>query len=209
MNKTEAEETVLCVPRERLALAQGLDLSVERHLAVFNEPTNRVYKKRAEAENDPSFKQLIPYVLVISAGKILRYRRGKRGGEARLHGKFSVGIGGHISERSEDATTDLHAGMLRELREEIGWDSEPPVLMGVLNDDSNPVGSVHLGIVYLLPTEDMSFVAKCKSIVDPEFVGLDVAVKEMAQYETWSAICLEHIRELLSAGLIRLLSARS
>lgn len=198
------EEVVLCIPREKLTLPQGLDLNVEGHLAVINDPANRVYKKRAEAETDPTHKQLIPYVLFISGGKILRYRRGKRGGEARLHGKLSVGIGGHISEHTASPTTDLHAGTMRELEEEVGWKGEPPVPVAILNDDSNEVGAVHLGIVYLLPTEEEDIVARCTSIVEPEFVDLSLAVRETDNYETWSALCLAHIRSLLGKGLVTL-----
>jgi len=204
MSENHLEEVVLCVPREKLVLAQGLDLNVARHLAVINDPANRVYKKRAEAETDPAHKQLIPYVLFISSGKILRYRRGKRGSESRLYGKLSVGIGGHISEHTANPTTDLQAGMMRELEEEMGWQGAPPVAVAILNDDSNDVGAVHLGIVYLMPTEEEDITARCASIADPEFVDLAEAVKELDRYETWSALCLEHIRPLLGKGLATL-----
>src|SRR5215469_13101039 len=100
-----AEERVLCFERklfEELGLFQGLSLEVEKYLPVLTDCTRLVYLNRSEAELDKRYKQLIPYVLVICDGKILRYRRGKGGQETRLHGLFSVGVGGHISDVDDE-----------------------------------------------------------------------------------------------------------
>src|SRR5438270_9930341 len=96
-----AEERVLCFPRkllEEAGLFQGLSLEVEKYLPVVSVRSQLVYLNRSDAEQDKRYKQLIPYVLVICDGKILRYRRGRGGQETRLHGLYCVGIGGHISE---------------------------------------------------------------------------------------------------------------
>src|SRR5271155_4927286 len=96
-----AEERVLCFKRElfeQLGVFQGLSLEVERYLPVVTAARNLVYLARSDAEQNRGYKQLIPYALLICNGKILRYQRGKLGGEKRLHGLYSVGIGGHISE---------------------------------------------------------------------------------------------------------------
>ena len=95
-----AEERVLCFKRElfeELGVFQGLSLEVEKYLPVLTSTAKLVYLNRSEAEQDKHFKQLIPYVLLICGDRILRYRRGKGGQETRLHGLFSVGVGGHIS----------------------------------------------------------------------------------------------------------------
>ena len=95
------EERVLCFERkllEELGVFQGIHLDVEKYLPVITAKPKLVYLNRSEAENDKRYKQLIPYVLLICNGKILRYRRGKGGQETRLHGLYSVGIGGHISD---------------------------------------------------------------------------------------------------------------
>jgi len=96
-----AEERVLCFERkllENLGLFQGLSLEVQQYFPVVTSSSNLVYRNRSEAENDRRYKQLIPYVLLICNDQILRYRRGKGGQETRLHGLYSVGVGGHISD---------------------------------------------------------------------------------------------------------------
>src|SRR6266576_6204583 len=95
------EERVLCFKRqllEELGVFQGLSLEVAKYLPVVTSPAQIVYLNRSDAEQDKRYKQLIPYVLIICHRKILRYRRGRGGQETRLHGLYSVGIGGHIAE---------------------------------------------------------------------------------------------------------------
>src|SRR4029450_3775523 len=119
------EERVLCFPRkllENLGVFQGLSLEIEKYLPVVTSSGELTYLNRSDAEEDKNFKQLIPYVLVICNGRILRYRRGKGGQETRLHGLYSVGIGGHISDEDHGLfSRDLgyRDGMRRELVEEV------------------------------------------------------------------------------------------
>ena len=119
------EERVLCFERqllEKLGVFQGLGLEVEKYLPVVTSSANLVYRNRSEVEQDKRYKQLIPYVLIICNGKILRYRRGRGGQEARLHGLYSVGIGGHISEEDHglfSARVGYQDGMRREIMEEV------------------------------------------------------------------------------------------
>src|SRR5208337_3982404 len=124
-----AEERVLCFERtllEQLGLFQGLSLEVEKYLPKLTSPARLVYRNRTEAEQDRRYKQLIPYVLLICDGKILRYRRGRGGQETRLHGLYSVGVGGHISEEDHGLFTNdrgYQEGMRRELMEEVAIDA--------------------------------------------------------------------------------------
>jgi len=200
------EEVVLCVPRKAFArLPQGLDTAIVTALvSVIGTPSNLVYVARSKAEEDANLKQLIPYIVIVCGDKVLRYRRGKRGGEARLHGKLSIGIGGHINERSDNAYAAYANGMMRELDEELGGYGESgqscqmPTMVAVLNDDSDPVGSVHLGIVHVLRVPSEDIVAKCTSIVDPEFVAFEQAVAEGDQCENWSKLCLARLGDLLA-----------
>src|SRR5437764_12039244 len=119
------EERVLCFERkllEELGLFQGLSLEIEKYLPVVTSSSNILYLNRSEAEQDKRYKQLIPYVLVLCHDKILRYRRGRGGQETRLHGLYSVGIGGHISEEDHGLFSKglgYHEGMRRELMEEV------------------------------------------------------------------------------------------
>src|SRR5580700_5965060 len=128
------EERVLCFERkllEQLGVFQGLSLEVEKYLPILTASSHLVYLNRSEAEQDKRFKQLIPYVLLICRDKILRYRRGKGGQETRLHGLYSVGVGGHISEEDNGLFSSSQLGyteaMRRELMEEVAIDSTKEV----------------------------------------------------------------------------------
>lgn len=201
-----AEERVLCFKRElfeELGVFQGLHHEVEKYLPVFTASANLTYLNRSAAEQDRRYKQLIPYVLILCNGKILRYRRGKRGQETRLHGLFSVGIGGHISEEDHGLfnTSDrsyYEEGMRRELIEEVDIDAEHAPAVALINDDSTEVGYVHFGVVHILQVPDESIVGRRSGIVGPEFVLLDDAVKELSIYESWSRLCLEQLNQLLA-----------
>jgi predicted NUDIX family phosphoesterase len=205
------EERVLCFERrllEELGLFQGLNLNVDHYLPVITSPSNIVYLNRSEAENDKRYKQLIPYVLIICDGKILRYRRGKGGGETRLHGLFSVGIGGHISEEDNGLFSKgpgYHEGMRRELMEDVAIEDFNDVAVAVINDYATEVGYVHLGIVHVVNVPDEKIVGRRSGIVSPEFVSIDDAIKDGAAYESWSRFCLEKLDVLtakaVSAGI--------
>ena len=199
-----AEERVLCFERklfEELGVIQGLSLDVDKYLPVVTSASNLVYLNRSDAEQDRRYKQLIPYVLILCHGKILRYRRGKGGQEARLHGLYSVGIGGHISEEDHGLfSTDrgYQEGMRRELREEVAIDAPQEVAVAVINDDSTEVGYVHFGVVHLVPVLTEAVVGRRSGIVGPEFVPIADAIKDPSGYESWSRLCLENIHALLA-----------
>src|SRR5256885_8092461 len=133
------EEKVLCFERkllENTGLFQGLSLQIEKYLPVVTSRSNLIYLNRSDAEQDKRYKQLIPYVLIICDGKILRYRRGKGGQETRLHGLFSVGVGGHIAEEDNGLFSNGHGyqdGMRRELIEEVAIDEMKEATVAVIN----------------------------------------------------------------------------
>ena len=199
-----AEERVLCFERkliEELGVFQGLNLNVEKYLPVVTSTSNLVYLNRSDAEQDKRYKQLIPYVLILCHGKILRYRRGKGGRETRLHGLYSVGIGGHISEEDHGLfSTDrgYQDGMRRELMEEVALDDVKDAAVAVINDDSTDVGYVHFGVVHVVHVPGEAVAGRRSGILGPEFILFDEAVKEAAGYESWSRFCLEHLDSLLS-----------
>lgn len=198
------EERVLCFKRkllEELGVFQGLSLDTEKYLPVVTAPANVLYLNRSEAELDKDHKQLIPYVLIICNGKILRYRRGKGGGEKRLHGLYSVGIGGHISEEDSGLFAEASGykeGMRRELMEEVAIDGAKEVSVAVINDDSTEVGYVHFGVVHIMHVSNEDVAGRDSGILAPEFVTFDEAMKDPASYESWSRLCLEKLDTLLS-----------
>src|SRR6185437_3923778 len=150
------EERILCFKRkllEDLGVFQGLSLEVEKYLPVVTAASSLTYLNRSDAEQDKRYKQLIPYILLISDGRILRYRRGKGGQETRLHGLYSVGVGGHISEEDHGLFSQQRGyrdGMRRELMEEVAIDEFNEAAVAVINDDSTEVGFVHFGVVHIL-----------------------------------------------------------
>jgi predicted NUDIX family phosphoesterase len=199
-----AEERVLCFERklfEELGVFQGLSLDVEKYLSVVTSPSNLLHLNRSDAEQDQRYKQLIPYVLILCNGKILRYRRGKGGQETRLHGLYSVGIGGHISEEDHGLFSNnrgYQEGMRRELMEEVAIDDVKEAAVAVINDDSTEVGYVHFGVVHIMHVASETIVGRRSGIVGPEFNPIDEVVKDASGYESWSRLCLEHLDLLLS-----------
>src|SRR5437773_5079951 len=198
------EERVLCFERkllEELGVFQGLSLAIEKYLPVVTSSSNTLYLNRSDAEQDKRYKQLIPYVLIICHGKILRYRRGRGGQETRLHGLYSVGIGGHIAEEDHELFSSglgYQEGMRRELMEEVAIEEVKEAAVAVINDDSTEVGYVHFGVVHLMHAANETMAGRRSSIVGPEFVPITEAVKDLAGYESWSRFCLEHLDALLS-----------
>src|SRR5438093_2069608 len=202
------EERVLCFERkllEELGVFQGLSLEIEKYLPVVTASSHLRYLNRSDAEQDKRYKQLIPYVLVICHGKILRYRRGRGGQETRLHGLHSVGIGGHISDEDHGLfSSDLgyQEGMRRELMEEVAIDEAKETAVAVINDDSTEVGSVHFGVVHILRAANEKIVGRRSGIVGPEFIPIAEALKDPTGYESWSRFCLAHLDLLLSKAAV-------
>ncbi len=198
------EERVLYFERkllEALGVFQGLSLEVEKYLPVLTSISKLVYLNRSDAEQDRRYKQLIPYVLLICNAKILRYRRGRGGQEARLHGLFSVGIGGHISEEDHGLFSNnrgYQEGMRRELMEEVAIDEVKAAAVAVINDDSTEVGYVHFGVVHVMRVANENVAGRRSGVVGPEFIPMVDAVKDPSGYESWSRFCLEHLALLLS-----------
>src|SRR5213592_2958468 len=193
------EERVLCFERkllEELGVFQGLSLEIEKYLPIVTFSSHILYLNRSEAEQDKRYKQLIPYVLVICNGKILRYRRGRGGQETRLHGLYSVGIGGHISDEdhglfSRDA--GYWDGMRREIMEEVAVEEVKESTVAVINDDSTEVGYVHFGVVHVMQVANETVAGRRSGIAGPEFLPIVEALKDPAGYESWSRFCLEHL----------------
>ena len=198
------EERVLCFERkllDELGVFQGLSLEVEKYLPVVTSSSRLVYLNRSDAEHDKRYKQLIPYVLLICKSKILRYLRGRGGQETRLHGLYSVGIGGHISEEDHGLFSigpGYHEGMRRELIEEVAIDEGKEAAVAVINDDSTEVGCVHFGVVHVMHVPNETIVGRRSGIVSPEFIPITEAVRDPSGYESWSRFCLEHLDSLLS-----------
>ncbi|WP_166830778.1 phosphoesterase [Thalassoroseus pseudoceratinae] len=162
------------------------------------DPAHTSFRPRPEMEQDPSFKQLIPYCIFRHDGKIFSYTRGTAQGESRLHAKRSIGIGGHIS--SDDDLTDAtpyEVGMQREIDEEVyletGYRHE---FLGLINDDDSEVGRVHLGVVHVFDLDEPKVRPREESIQETGFADPDGLVSDRAAFETWSQFCLDYLISL-------------
>lgn len=148
------------------------------------------FMPRPEAEERPDCKQIIPYVILRRGEHIFVTRRLNKGGETRLHGKISIGVGGHINP-SDDSGNLLMKGLWREIHEEVDiqncGDLTP---CGFINDDSNSVGSVHLGACFILDVKGEVSVKETEKLE-----GLWMTKEELKSnfdnMETWTQIALE------------------
>lgn len=199
---TVKTEQIMVVPTELFhscGYFQGFCAEPNNYLETLLLPSNTQYLPRDEMEQDPSFKQLIPYCIFqhtddTGAIHVFQYTRGKGAGESRLHSKKSVGIGGHISTLDSDDVSPYNEGMRRELEEEItincGFTQQ---LVGLINDDENEVGKVHLGVVHIFNTESREVESRETEIAQSGFLPIDQILADLDSYETWSKICLSHL----------------
>ncbi len=156
------------------------------------------FVERAHAEHDPDLKQIIPYVVIRRGPEVFLFKRLKGGGEARLHNLHSIGVGGHINPEEGDVEEKgygfITAGGRRELAEEVGYTGTAPLVpLGLLNDDTNEVGSVHLGVVLLLDLPaDIDLSSTEESVLTGAFTSFTEvrALIGDQPFETWSEIVL-------------------
>jgi predicted NUDIX family phosphoesterase len=196
-----ATEHVLVVPTSvfhALGHFQGFSGAgdTDRYLRGLLDPQHTSYQPRSAMEQDPSFKQLIPYVIFRhrdAAGRVslFQYTRGKGQGEARLHAKQSIGIGGHISADDAAAKSAYDEGMRRELAEEVLIDTPyQSQLAGLINDDESEVGRVHLGVVHLFDVDHPAVQPREPDIIEAGFRPVEQLLADLSRFETWSQICL-------------------
>ena len=191
-------EQVLVIPTavfHEIGHFQGFCGDVDRYLNVVLDPIHASYRPRDEMEQDPSFKQLIPYCIFRCEGQIFSYCRGTDQGESRLHAKRSVGVGGHVSTLDLNGEGSPYAeGMKREIDEEIHLDAPASErCVGLINDDLTEVGKVHLGIVHIFDLEAPKVTPREKSMIDAGFASPEELVRELDGFETWSQICLKSL----------------
>ena len=178
----------------RAAVPGGTDFRgvVERpfapYLAALRE--HGTFRPRPEAEDDPTWKQVIPYLVLRDRESIFLMRRTRAGGDVRLHDRYSIGIGGHVNP--EDA--DVHGGLVREWREEIEADFVPAFEpLGVLNDDDNAVGAVHLGLVYAAAADGRPVAIRERDKLEGQFATWAEVAAVADKLETWSALLFEFL----------------
>lgn len=191
---TVQDEHILVVKRSELfplVAWQGLH-------EVKNDTFNKIVREKKEflprslMEQDPTYKQIIPYMIFNYEDKYFLMQRQAKATETRLQNKYSLGIGGHI--RQEDIQSDEIAQWARrEFDEEVSYTGTYSIdLIGILNDDSNAVGQVHIGFIYLLKgdSEDIQVKEELKS---GTLLTLDECIKMYDSMESWSQIVVDYL----------------
>ena len=178
----------------RAAVPGGTDFRgvVERPFAPYQAALREhgTFRPRPEAEDDPTWKQVIPYLVLRDKESIFLMRRTRAGGDVRLHDRYSIGIGGHVNP--EDA--DVHGGLVREWHEEIEADFVPSFEpLGVLNDDDNSVGAVHLGLVYAAEADGRPVAIRERDKLEGQFATWAEVAAVADKLETWSALLFEFL----------------
>jgi predicted NUDIX family phosphoesterase len=201
-----AEEMVLVFPRQLLVELgdfHGIQLEASRYVNAILDGVQTRFMPRSQAEENPEFKQIISYVLIRQGECWLHYVRGKASGEKRLVAKGSIGVGGHINPEDQslfDSGRDFYdRAVQRELHEELRTDGEFRTrIVALLNDDSTPVGRVHLGVVHLCELTDENVSRGEASLTELRFLSLQELQNRREQLETWSQFCLDHLETLAS-----------
>jgi len=164
------------------------------------------YVERRRAECEPSWKQIIPYSVVVRDARVLLMKRLRKGSEGRLFDKLSIGVGGHVNPCDQPSQADLlplDACTRRELDEELLIEGNYSITgAGILNDDANPVGAVHLGLVQVVALEGDARIRE-QDVLAGEFTSpaeLAALLASGANFETWSRALVECIDELLAAA---------
>jgi predicted NUDIX family phosphoesterase len=192
----KAAERVLVIPTAIFHAAgvfQGFSSRVEHYLPRLLAPRHQGYRPRSEIETDPSFKQIIPYVVLRWGDQLFHYTRGKRATEARLQALRSVGVGGHISAGDSNLfDSPYREAMFREVAEEVVLDtSYEERCLGLINDDSTAVGQVHLGIVHVFELAEPNVRRREQALIRAGFSSLAELRSQREEFETWSQFVLD------------------
>lgn len=186
------DELVLVIPRASIMGDPGWRGIQRQGLAEFESIVARLgrFRSRAAMEVDRSWKQVIPYLVLRDGERYFLMRRTRAGGDARLHDRWSIGVGGHLNP----GDGDLAGGLRREWREELRADFDPQFeLVGLLNDDSTDVGSVHIGAVYLADAGGLPVAIRETDKLTGRFAEPSEIASVVGEMETWSALVFEHL----------------
>lgn len=194
-----AREHVLVVPRASLMADPGWHGVTADGLTGFEAIVARdgEFRDRAAMEQDRSWKQVIPYLVLRDGPRYFLMRRTRAGSDVRLHDRWSIGVGGHLNP----GDGDLAGGLLREWAEEIEAAFTPDFrLVGLLNDDTTDVGSVHVGAVYLADAAGRPVMIRETEKLEGSFAEASAVAAVEDRLETWSALVFRHLEATEAAG---------
>ncbi len=187
------DERVFVVPRSAVVDGAGWygirTDDLDRFVAALERDGR--YEPREKMEVDPAYKQVIPYLVLRDGHRYFLMQRTAAGRDARLHGRYSIGVGGHLNP----GDGGLLGGLGREWDEEVVADFLPVFrLVGLLNDDTTDVGAVHLGAVYLADAEGRPVAIRETHKLTGSFVEPSAVEAVADRLETWSALVFEFLQ---------------
>jgi predicted NUDIX family phosphoesterase len=183
-------EQVLVIPRSAIMKDPGWLGLREEGMAGFQElvALEGRFRARAEMERDRRFKQVIPYLVLRDGARYFLMRRTRAGGDERLHDRSSIGVGGHLNP----GDGDLGGGLRREWAEEVEADFVPEFrLVGLLNDDTTDVGSVHVGAVFVADAAGRRVAIRETEKLSGAFADPEAVAAVAGDLETWSRLFFE------------------
>ena len=194
-SSTKYQEQILVVPRAQLFknISPWHGLNTQNTHEVLNIITSHAqFYPRGLMEEDPTYKQIIPYGVFVYQNSYFLMQRSNSGSESRLKNKFTLGIGGHMRASDLQAST-LFDWIKREFYEEIHYNDQLTIKpLGILNDDTNAVGQVHLGIVLLL--EGFSSTISVRSeLAQGNLVNKQTLIAQQEYMETWSQLIIPYL----------------
>jgi predicted NUDIX family phosphoesterase len=205
---SQPDENILVVRRslfDELGGFHGLSFEPAKYLPALLSRGHNFFLPRAQAEHDPTHKQIIPYAIIAHGGTVLHYVRGKKAGEQRLVAKGSIGIGGHMNQEDESLfnfaidEAAYRAGVEREVNEEITIETSfEDRIVALLNDDTTEVGRVHLGIVHVFRLAEPKVAKREAMITNLAFLTKDELLARRDSLETWSQLCVDSLDRLLN-----------
>ncbi|UDI78070.1 NUDIX domain-containing protein [Staphylococcus taiwanensis] len=199
------DEQIIVVPRKILfenesnAFNGFLSKNDAQGESIFNTFSEYEVKRRGDMEEDPSYKQLISYCLLENEkNELLVYKRLSGGGESRLHGQSSIGVGGHMNDVVGAGSINeiLRVNAQRELEEEVGLseaDSQNMEYIGFINDDTNEVGEVHIGVVFKIKVNSNDVEVRETDTLKIQWIEKEL-IDDYDSFETWSALILKDLK---------------
>lgn len=188
------QESILVVKREILfpeTAFQGLQADTKNFLELIN--AHKEFLPRPQMEEDPRYKQIIPYLLFVHDNKYFLMQRKATSSEQRLKNKYSLGIGGHMRQEDMSAGASIFDWAKREFHEEINYAGNFAIkTIGILNDDSNAVSQVHLGLVLLLEG-DSAHIKVRSELKSGQLLSIPECQNYYEQMESWSQIIFDSI----------------
>lgn len=191
-------ERVLVVPRAAIMDDEGWLGIRTGGVAGFLAAVEREgrFEPRAAMEADPGFKQVIPYLVLRDRERYFLMRRTRAGGDARLHDRWSIGVGGHVNP----GDGGIAGGLRREWAEELVAGFVPDFrLVGLLNDDTTDVGRVHVGAVYVAEAAGRPVAIRETDKLSGAFATTAEVAAVADELETWSRLVFDAL-EAASVG---------